>query len=206
MLDFSHLVLAFFLPACFAMNLSPGPRNAAAFVVGARHGGQTGMLSVLGRLPAQAILIALVAIGLDTALAASGAALWWVKMIGALYLIYVGVKIWRAAAQEPKMVGGAGWAQLARREFAIAVTNPKAIAIFTAFFPQFVDPGAAVAPQILAMGAIFLGLELLAAWIYVLVGMAAGGALRRSNGAALLQKGIGGFLIFSGAGLAVSNR
>ena len=205
MLDFSHLSLAIFLPACFAMNLTPGPSNMTAFFVGARHCWRTGAASVVGRLPAYACLIVLVAVGLGAALAVSGAALWWIKLFGAAYLIYLGVVIWRSPAPEPGEIQG-DWRRLARREFAIAILNPKAIVIFTAFFPQFLQTAAPIAPQILAMGAAFLALELLAAWLYVATGRLTGDAMRRVGGFALLQKGVGGFLAVSGATLAASNR
>ncbi len=197
---------ALFVPACFALNMAPGPNNVTAFVNGARLPVALALLASAGRLPAFALLIAITAVGLGAALAASGSALWIVKILGAAYLVYIGVKMLRAPAAEAKTdLAGGAWAY-ARQDFLFAIGNPKAIAIFTAFFPQFLSEGAPIAPQILTMGAAFLLLELLAGALYVLAGRFTRGLVDRMGGMGRLQQGVGGFLIFSGVSLAASNR
>lgn len=193
-----------FVPACFALNAAPGPNNVTAFVNGARLPVGAALLASLGRQPAFALLIAVTAVGLGAALAASASALWIIKILGAAYLIHIGVKMLRAPAARLEAAGEGDVVALARQDFLVAIGNPKAIAIFTAFFPQFLDPAEAVAPQILLMGAAFLGLEMIAAAIYVLAGRLFGGAVRDSKAFGWLQKGVGGFLVFSGLSMALS--
>lgn len=199
-----------FLPACFALNAAPGPNNVTAFVNGARLPFGLALLASLGRQPAFALLIVITAVGLGAALAASASALWIIKILGAAYLIYIGVKMLRAPAEAMDSAAASGEkgevAALARQDFLVAIGNPKAIAIFTAFFPQFLDPAAPVEPQILIMGAAFLGLEALAAVLYIVAGRLMGGAVRRAGGFGPLQKGVGGFLIFSGITMALSSE
>lgn len=196
-----------FLPACFALNASPGPNNMTAFVNGARMPLLAAIGGGLGRIPAFAILIGITAVGLGALLEASASAFWIIKLLGAAYLIYIGVKLWRTPAAP---IEGAGkprsaWT-LARQDFTIAISNPKAIAIFTAFFPQFIEPSTAVTPQILMLGAVFLILECLAMSLYAIAGKMLSGAVRSFGGFGVLNKAVGGFLVFSGVSLAASSR
>ena len=196
---------ALFAPACFALNMSPGPNNMTAFVNGARLPLWAALAASLGRQPAFAILISITAIGLGAALAASGAALWVIKIIGAVYLVYIGWKmITSPTGQARSFDGRAGFWPYMKQDFMFAISNPKAIAIFTAFFPQFLQEGQPVAEQIAVMGVAFLALEVLAAAIYVGCGRLLRGAVDRVGGFGPLQKGVGGFLIFSGAALIVA--
>lgn len=193
-----------FAPACFALNVAPGPNNVTAFVNGARLSVGLALLASLGRLPAFAFLIGLTAVGLGAALAASSSALWTIKILGAAYLIYIGVKMLRAPAAGVALDGDGGVWPLARQDFLVAIGNPKAIAIFTAFFPQFLDPGQPIEPQILTMGAAFLALETLAAALYVTAGRALRGTVQKVGGFGPLQRVVGGFLVFSGLSMLLS--
>lgn len=196
--------LALFLPACFALNAAPGPNNLLAFSNASRHGFWVALGGGMGRLPAFAGLIALVAFGLGALLSTFEAALLAVKYAGAAYLAYVGWKLWRAPAPCAGLPTAArsSIAALARRDFTIAIGNPKAIAIFTAFFPQFVDFDAVLAPQFLTLGLLFLALELCAAALYAALGRVMSSYLtpRRLHG---LNRGVGGFLIASGLAMAL---
>lgn len=193
-----------FIPACFALNMAPGPNNLTAFANGARLGFWRGLATGMGRMPAFAILIAITAVGLGAALAASAVAFTVIKYAGAAYLVYIGIKMWRAKVSEVEQSVGAGVRELARRDFLIAIANPKAIAVFTAFFPQFLDLAHPVAPQFLTLGLVFLALEAVAVAIYVLAGKVLRGVVNQATAGRALNKGVGGFLIFSGASLALS--
>jgi len=191
-----------FVPACFAINVYPGPNNMVALGNAARFGFTHAFLAALGRLPAFAVMIGLVAVGLGVVLAASETFFTVLKWVGAAYLVWLGIKmvrapvdmaaLTRAAAREP--VG-----RLAGREFLIAATNPKAIVTFTAFFPQFLTPGGDYVTQIALMGAAFLVFEALSIALYAYagghVGRLAGTAGRmrwvnRISGTALIGAGI----------------
>jgi threonine/homoserine/homoserine lactone efflux protein len=197
-----------FVPACFALNMAPGPNNMLAFSNAARFGLAPALLASGGRLIAFAIMIAFVAVGLGALLAASETGFLVVKWLGAAYLVYVGVKLLRsridaaAVADKPD----ASLRELARHEFLLAAGNPKAIAVFTAFFPQFIDPASASAMQFMAMGAVFLVLECVAIAIFAAAGRLARGALRHGRIFGWLNKGVGAFLVASGVSLAFSNR
>jgi threonine/homoserine/homoserine lactone efflux protein len=194
-----------FVPACFALNCAPGPNNMLAFTNAARLGPLPAMLGGLGRLPAFALLIALTVVGLGAVLAASATAFLLIKLAGAAYLVFVGVQIIRKArALAEVQSAGTSVRSLMRRDFAMAITNPKAIAIFTAFFPQFIDASAPAWPQLAAMGGVFLGQEVLAVGLYVAAGALFGGLIRSRRVFVNLNRLVGGALILAGGSMALS--
>lgn len=197
-----------FIPACFVLNAAPGPNNLLAFSNASRLGLGYAMLGALGRLPAFAAMIALVAAGLGALLAVSEFAFSLVKYAGAAYLIYIGWKMWRAQAQDVEFIQGKRTAPFAlmRREFLVASANPKAIAIFTAFFPQFVDFNAPLGGQFLLLGALFLLLEISAALLYALLGLGLSRTIGSERNIARLTQGVGAFLILSGIMMAFGKR
>jgi threonine/homoserine/homoserine lactone efflux protein len=204
----SAITWALFIPACFAINMAPGPNNMLAFSNAARFGFNHAMLGAFGRLVAFALMIALVAIGLGAILAASETAFTIVKWLGAAYLVYVGIKLLRSRFVEAdeKAQTIVSVRELARHEFFLAAGNPKAIATFTAFFPQFLDPAGSAAAQLMAMGGAFLAMEVVAIAIFAAGGRAARGMLQTGRMFGWLNKGVGAFLVGSGISLAISSR
>ncbi|MEJ2001524.1 MAG: LysE family translocator [Maritimibacter sp.] len=197
-------LLMLFVPACFALNAAPGPNNLLAFSNAARLGFFPAALGGIGRMPAFAAMIALVALGLGALLAASEAMMGVVRIAGAAYLIYVGWKMFKAPApQEALMQMQDRRPQaLMRRDFLLAIGNPKAIAIFTAFFPQFIDRSAPFLTQFLTLGLLFLAMECVAVCLYALAGQVMGRVLTPLR-LHRLNRGVGGFLIFSGLAMAL---
>ncbi|MCO6185323.1 LysE family translocator [Rhizobium sp. L1K21] len=196
-----------FIPACFLLNIVPGPNNMLAFSNGARLGVQRAFLGGMGRMPAFAFLIFLTVVGLGALLAASSDALGVIRIAGAIYLVYVGVKIFLSArklAEAQSRDDGIG--ALMRRDFTIAIANPKAIAVFTAFFPQFLDPSAAAWPQLLAMGAAFLAMEVVAVLLYVLGGKLLSRLIKSDGVFVLLNRAVGAALVAAGGSMALSKQ
>jgi threonine/homoserine/homoserine lactone efflux protein len=155
--------LLLFVPACFAINMAPGPNNLLSISNATRHGLRAAWLAGAGRLLAFAGMIALASAGLAVVLHTSQLLFMAIKTVGALYLFYIAWQLWRAApeAAGEARAGATLW-QLARQEFFAAAGNPKAILVFTAFLPQFVDPRQPMAPQFAILGALFLLFEVVA--------------------------------------------
>ena len=160
-----------FLPACIGMNFFPGPNNLIALIHGTRTSLFAASVAGLARLPVMVVMLVLLAYGLEALLALSEHAFFVMKLIGAAYLLYMAWQSLRAQvnlnsvdAQETKI-----W-EMARSEAIVASTNPKLILIFTAFFPQFMDPTANIAEQITVMGGTFIVIE-----IGALIAYASGG-------------------------------
>ncbi|OHU85048.1 MULTISPECIES: LysE family translocator [Pseudoalteromonas] len=170
-MDFTTLLL--FVPACFALNMAPGPNNLLALNNAQRYGLAAAIMGGLGRLVAFMIMIALVTSGLAVVLLTSQWLFFTVKIMGAGYLFWLAVKLWRAPSiQDEPLIHQAARSslQLSKQECLLALGNPKAILIFTAFLPQFIDPTAAVMAQSIALGALFLLLELTVICLYAALG------------------------------------
>ena len=166
-----------FIPACFALNLAFGPNNLLAMTNGARSGVAFAQRAAVGRLICFAPMIAASAFGLGLLLTTSAMIFTAVKMIGALHLIWIGINLVRSVrgltldslgkvAPSP--------AQAFRNEALVALSNPKAILIFAAFFPQFVDINT-YWQSYAKLGASFIGLEVVAIFLYASAGKFAAG-------------------------------
>lgn len=163
---------AFFIPACFALNLTFGPNNLLAMTNGARSGIGFSLKASLGRLLVFIPMIALSALGLGVVLTTSAMAFGVVKLVGAAYLIWLGVSLWRSA-KTLEIKAGAVQAVTLKKAFVsealVAMSNPKAILIFAAFFPQFV-PMESYWQGYALLGGSFLLLESVGILLYATVG------------------------------------
>ncbi|MFP3443842.1 LysE family translocator [Pseudomonas sp. SIMBA_067] len=165
--------LLIFIPACFALNMAPGPNNLLSVNNATHYGFWASCLAGAGRLIAFAAMIALAAAGLTVVLETSEVVFLGIKLLGAVYLFYLAFKLWTAKVQnqESNSAKPRNLVNLAKQEFLIAAGNPKAILIFTAFLPQFIDPAYDVTPQFAMLGSLFLVLELIALAGYALIGL-----------------------------------
>lgn len=137
--------------------LSHGKRAVLPLVAGVTLGDFTGMtLSLLG---------------LGAILATSATLFTVFKWAGALYLFYLGVKTWRTDPSQPMTqlhaLQGTNRA-LFRSAYVVTALNPKSIAFFVAFLPQFINPHVPHLPQFLILGATFLVLSALNSGLYAL--------------------------------------
>lgn len=200
---------ALFVPACFALNMAPGPNNLLSLHNAARQGVRHACLAGGGRLLAFAGMIALAASGLALVLQASASLFLIVKLLGAAYLFWLAFQLWNAAGADFAQAGAAArqslW-QLSRQEFWVAAGNPKAILIFTAFLPQFVDPRQPVGAQFLALGLAFLLLEWLAILLYSMAGLHLGRLLAGPRARHLFNRSCAALLGSAGLGLLLSRR
>lgn len=167
-----------FLPACFALNMAFGPNNVLSLSNGASNGVLHAVSASFGRLLAFAIMIAITGFGPGALLLASETLFTLLKLGGAAYLVWLGIKLLRAKPTAQSVVATeqarrqdrmALLLKHGRQEFYVAAGNPKAILIFTAFFPQFVDR-LHYAANFAILGATVLVLEFVAIAIYPLIG------------------------------------
>ena len=164
--------LLFFIPACFALNMTPGPNNLLSMNNARCYGFQSALLAGMGRIVAFAGMIALTASGLAVVLYASETVFFLIKTIGAIYLLWIAYQLWRSEASpvsDSQLIRNR-WG-LAKQEFFLAAGNPKAILIFTAFLPQFVDVSKDINAQFFVLGGVFLLLEVAAISLYALCGL-----------------------------------
>jgi homoserine/homoserine lactone efflux protein len=141
-----------FLLITLVLILIPGPIVTLVIATSASKGLRAGLVTVAGTSTGNAVLLAAIALGLSWIL--SNALTWFemLRWLGVAYLIWLGIQAWRGAA------GGAPLPPSDRvyfwRGFLVALSNPKTIAFFTAFLPQFVDPSLPVARQLALLCAV----------------------------------------------------
>ncbi|RCV88373.1 LysE family translocator [Billgrantia montanilacus] len=205
-MDLTTLLL--FIPACFALNLAPGPNNLLSMSNAKRYGVNVACLAGIGRLAAFVAMIALAASGLATVLYASEKLFLAVKLLGAAYLFWLAYQLWFATPGDGREIEGRqrSLPGLARQEFLLAAGNPKAILIFTAFLPQFVDPAGDIALQFTILGALFLLLEWVAIAGYAYVGAFLRQWFSRPAMQRLFNRGCAALLGSAGVGLLVARR
>lgn len=205
-MDLTTLLL--FIPACFALNLAPGPNNLLSMSNAKRYGVSVACLAGIGRLVAFVVMIALAASGLATLLYASEKLFLAIKLLGAAYLFWLAYQLWFAAPGEERELEERqrSLLGLARQEFLLAAGNPKAILIFTAFLPQFVDPAGHIGLQFTILGALFLLLEWAAIAGYAYVGALLRQWFSRPSMRRLFNRGCAALLGSAGVGLLVARR
>lgn len=196
----SPQLYAAFVAATVALILIPGPNVALIVANSLAHGSRYGLTTVAGTSSAMVVQLALTALGMTTllgALANGFAALRW---IGVAYLVYLGIKAWRAPAVDLTKVRPEARSLRAiyLRGFLVSLTNPKTLLFYGAFLPQFVTPGASLAGQLALLCATFLVVAIVldGAWALLAAqfgtALAVNGRLRnRLTGALLLGAGVG---------------
>lgn len=169
-----------------------------------RHGLRRSLATVAGDLSANALQMTAAAFGLTAIIAVSADALWAVKWAGVAYLAWIGLRL---MLTRPKMAGPAAARQISagalyRQGFLTSSANPYAVIFFGALFPQFIDPAAAVMPQLLALGLTYLAVDGLTLLLW-------GWVAQRTLGRALAPGGVwlnrvSGALMVLAAGLLAS--
>ncbi|MBT9242959.1 LysE family translocator [Vibrio splendidus] len=199
--------LLLFIPACFALNMTPGPNNLLSMNNARCYGFQAAFVAGLGRILTFSGMIALAASGLAVVLYTSETLFFLIKLFGAMYLLWIAFNLWRSQASPVADIErNKNWFGLVKQEFALAAGNPKAILIFTAFLPQFVDVSANVNTQFFVLGSTFLVLEMLAISIYAAFGLYLRNWFSKPQMAKRFNKACSVFLALSGANLLVSRQ
>lgn len=200
--------LLFFIPACFALNMAPGPNNLLSLTNAKRYGVRTACLAGIGRLIAFVGMITLAATGLATLLYTSEKIFLVIKVVGGLYLLWLAYQLWGAdtTASDSAETQHMSLFELARQEFLLAAGNPKAILIFTAFLPQFVEPSGNVGLQFLVLGVLFLLLEWVAIAGYAYAGSFLSQWFSRPAMRRLFNRSCATLLASAGVGLLLAKK
>ena len=154
-MDF-HLWLLY-LVAAFGLSVSPGPNGLLALTHGALYGPRRTLNTITGGVSGFMLVMALSLFGISAILKTSADALLIMKVVGGLYLVWLGVQLWLSPAMQVVSHTHVtrSDSHLFRTGFLSAISNPKAILFFSAFLSQFVDPDRALVPQFLIMALTF---------------------------------------------------
>jgi threonine/homoserine/homoserine lactone efflux protein len=144
-----HLFTAFLLITA-VLFLTPGPIVTLIVATGARQGTRAALTTVGGATSGNALLVGCIAFGLGWVLKTSAEVFDYLRWVGAAYLVWLGIQAWRHAGTVAQAAPPRGRVH-AWRGFVVAITNPKTIAFFTAFLPQFLDPALSIERQLLVM-------------------------------------------------------
>jgi threonine/homoserine/homoserine lactone efflux protein len=139
-----------FLLISAVLFITPGPIVTLIIATGARDGTRAALATVAGSSAGNALLLAIIAFGLGSILQFSAEVFDALRWAGAAYLVWLGIQAWRHAGDKAPQLAPSGRVH-ARRGFLVALTNPKTIAFFTAFLPQFLDPALPAGRQLLVM-------------------------------------------------------
>ena len=187
--DFQHLML--FIAAGWLLNLTPGPDVLYIVSHSLRSGARTGVIAGLGITAGCFVHILAAAIGVGALLATSAAAFTVLKWVGAVYLVWIGIKMLRPneppRTVDPSPAQGCAPAADLRQVFMggfwTNVLNPKVAIFFLAFVPQFIAADAANKPLVFVLLGVLFNLNAVpvnAAWALSAAWMARRGAVRRS--------------------------
>lgn len=156
--------LGFFV-ACWIISLSPGAGAIASMSCGLQYGFLRGYWNALGLQIALVAQIAIVAAGLGAVLAASEMAFTLIKWFGVAYLVYLGIKQWRASptdlADESAVRPVGKPMTLVFRGFLVNISNPKALIFILAILPQFIEPTAPLFMQYVIIAATMVVVDLI---------------------------------------------
>ncbi len=153
-------LLLTFLATATVLLLIPGPNIALIVANSVAYGPRYGLLTVAGTSSAMAIQLSIAALGMAEVFGALARGFEWLRWAGAVYLIHLGVRHWRAPAADLSRIAPEPRAARALygRALLVSLTNPKLLLFYGAFFPQFIRASKPVGAQIAVLSMTFVGL------------------------------------------------
>ena len=197
-----------FVLASSALMLVPGPAMLFMIGVALNEGFSRALTAVPGLALGLVTSISISLFGAGAVLLASAQLFTILKLAGATYLIYLGVRLWlsKPVEQNDENLRDARRSWLFWPAFLVAVLNPKALILYIAFLPQFVDSSEAALPQLVILGSTFSLIALLAAVICAVVGSGLRHAVKSTKTLGVLNKCGAGAMVASGVLTASSAR
>ncbi len=198
-----------FALASAAIIVVPGPTVTVIVANSLRSGQRAGLYNVLGTQIGLALMLLALSFGFNAAVNQLAWLFNWVRIAGAVYLIFLGIQLWRANGGtlndddhtgRDKSTMAFVW-----QGIIVIWSNPKALFFFGAFLPQFVDPSAALIPQLMTLGITFMLIGALLDGAYAVAAGKAGSWLTRQK-IIWVERASGTFLLAGGVWLLLSRR
>ena len=201
--------LAFFV-ASWIISFSPGSGAIYAMSCGLNHGFRRGFIGTFGLIAGIMTALAVVAVGLGAVLSTSTHAFTALKWLGVAYLVYLGLKQWRAAPVPMAAVDRDATNVSARtlmvKGWAVNATNPKGLVFMMAVMPQFIDSQAALWSQYLAIAATMACTDFVAMAIYTAFAARVLAFFRSEAQIRFLNRLFGGLFVAAATALATFKR
>lgn len=193
-----------FAAASAVVLVLPGPTVLLVVSHALSHGRRAASATVAGVVLGDFVAMTASLAGLGVLLATSAELFTLLRWVGAAYLIYLGVKLWRSAPAGGGLPGAEEQspAALCAHAFAVTALNPKSIVFFVAFAPQFIRPDAPYLPQAAAAVATYVGLSAVNAALFGVLGERARKLAGDPAALRVVNRTGGGLLV--GAGVATA--
>jgi threonine/homoserine/homoserine lactone efflux protein len=198
-----------FVTAAILLLVMPGPTDTLVVSYVLTRGRRSALASVPGVCLGYIVSLMATLLGLGALLMTSAELFHALKIAGALYLIYLGIKTWRAPVPETMDDDG----RLARdkwrmftQAFVVTALNPAGIMFYVAFFPQFIDVSRPLMPQMVALGACFVVLGTLNSALYATLAAQVRRFIHSYRARKTINRATGGVLIAMGGMLGLAKR
>ncbi|MBP0716670.1 LysE family transporter [Burkholderia sola] len=201
-----------FVATVFVVSAIPGPNMLLVMTHGARHGLRRSSATMAGCLSALVLMLAVSAAGLGAVLEAWPTTFDALRFAGAAYLIYLGVKAWRARVDDApaadvdavsSQAASTSRVALFRNGFLVAGSNPKAILFAAALLPQFINAAEPTLPQFGILVVTFAVIEVSWYLVYAAFGTRIGATLKSQSVAKVFNRLTGGLFVGFGAMMAL---
>jgi len=197
-----------FVAAAAVIAITPGPGSILVLATGLRYSYGVVFRVLMGLELALLVHLGIVALGLGAVLAASSTAFLVMKIIGAVYLVWLGIQKWRAKAEpvDASRLHFATNGKLFRQGLLVNLTNPKAVIFIAALVPQFINANAPQLPQYLIIGATMVGVDVCIMTVYALLAGRFRYWFQNAQMLRLQNRLFGGLFVSAGVLLAASSR
>lgn len=188
--------------------LSPGPAIFIAIKNSISHGFSMAIIGILGNITGLLFMATISSLGLGALILASSSLFYAIKIIGGIYLIYLGFKLLRSSSKPMQQIDNIQHTITAKTIYKeslfVALTNPKAIAFCTALFPQFIQINSPFLPQFTLLTVTFLAGSFIALSMYAYLANKMQKYFRKKETMSYFNKITGGIFIGIGGYIALS--
>ncbi len=204
---FDPTLILTYVAACFVFSIVPGPSVTVVLANSLARGTAAGFWSILGTELAMLSMVLVVACGLEAVMAVVGGAFVWIKLAGALYLIWIG---WRMFLSSGDLATARAAKQRSPYRYVLQAalvnwSNPKTLLFLGAFLPQFVNLAQPAFPQIMVLGLMLMTVATATDAFYAVLAGRARHALSAAR-LRLMNRVAGSILMIGGVWLALAKR
>jgi len=209
-MDFSLWLV--YLSVISVLIFSPGPSALLCISDGLKYGHKNTIPTIIGGAIAALLLMSISAVGLGAILVASKTLFLIIKLIGACYLVYLGVCAWKEnpialadeSTQQSPALKDYAWFALFRKGFMVGISNPKDLLFFIALFPSFMDAALPQTEQYLVLACTWFVIDCSSMFMYAALGTKIAPLLRKQSTLKWVNRTVGSVFILLGSALGIS--
>lgn len=201
-------MLGIFIPTFFLVSITPGMCMTLALTLGMSIGYRKTLWMMLGELAGVALVAITAVIGIAAVMVQFPWLFLTLKFIGGVYLIYLGIQMWRSKGKLALNAGGETSGEIERKElvlqgFVTAIANPKGWAFMISLLPPFIDNSLDITPQLIMLVAVILLFEFICMSLYALGGKGLTTLLSRGKNVRILNRIAGSLMMLVGGWLFI---